>query len=100
MKRRLSFTALAAVLLACFLSCEKVYVPGKTTQLGEGKYLKTIHLGLDGGQTKADDSTIADATLFVYQTSGGSETFYKRIYTESPSSVTVDLFFSDQVDYT
>ena len=103
MKRRLSFAALSAFLLAGVLSCEESPLPDGITQLGGGNYLKTIPLNLSSAETRstdgANETDIKNATVFVYQNDGSGEVLYEKLNTTS-GSVDAQLYFNDATDFT
>lgn len=100
MKRALLITVLFSI-LSGILACESLQVTGDNDFIFEGDYVKTIEVRFDDSITKADDTVIDDATLFVYQiTDGGSPILYKRLYTTYVSDISVDFLFNSQIEYT
>lgn len=99
MKRFLILAATLATVLS-FASCEQAL---PENPMGGGSYLKTISLNLMGPETRsadgADETSIRNATVFVYQDNGSEEVLYQTISTES-SSIDAQLYFNDQTEYT
>ena len=52
-----------------------------------------------GSADGADETSIRNATVFVYQDNGSEEVLYQTISTES-SSIDAQLYFNDQTEYT
>ena len=104
MKRIFAFAAAAATMIGLG-SCSKTVISSEPSSSSED-FIRPFSLSLFNGTTKstsavAGESTIKEATVFVYQTNGttGEEILYQTVHTKT-SDIDVPLLFNGSTKYT
>ena len=104
MKRTVTFAAVAAAMIG-LVSCSKSVISTEPSS-ASGDFIRPFSLSLFDGTTRstaavAGESTIKEATVFVYQTNGatGEESLYQTVHTRT-GDIDVPLLFNGSTKYT
>ena len=103
--KRIHFFAASAAAMICLGACNKNLAPAGTHETSED-FIKDFSLSLFNDAVKsstsaAGESTIEEATVFVYQKNGSTdeETLYQTVYTRT-GDINVPLLFNNLTEFT